>query len=156
MDKAQIVRALEQMGDILELSEANPFEVMAYRNGAQSLDEWEGDLGDAVQQGTLTDLPGVGKGLSSVIGELVSTGRSVEHDRLQGLFPEGLLELLLIPGLGPKKVRTLYRELGIHSVAGLEYSLKQQEIRTLRGFGAKSEERILKSLERARHYGKIR
>lgn len=154
MDKDAILRALEEMATILEIAEASPFEVMAYRNGAQNLDDWDGDLAQAVAEGTLTDIPGIGKKLSAVIGELVTTGASTEHRRLRGLFPESLLELLAVPGLGAKKIRALHRQLGIDSLDSLERAAHDQRIRGLRGFGARSEERILTGVERARRYGR--
>jgi DNA polymerase (family 10) len=153
MEKTDVVRVLEEMAILLELADASPFEVMAFHNGARNLEEWEGDLRAAAVDKTLAEIPGIGKGLSAVISELVLDGRSAEHDRLRGLFPAGLLELLRVPGLGPKKVKALHRELGIDSLDGLERAAREQRIRGLKGFGPRSEERIITGVERARQYG---
>ncbi len=146
MDKAAIVAALQEMADILEISGANPFQIMAYRNGAAILDEFEGDLGEAVAQRTLTSLDGIGKGLSAVISDLHLTGRSAERDRVRALVPEGLPELLRVPRLGPKRVLRLHRELGIDGIDALEEAARRERIRALKGFGAGTEERILRGI----------
>ena len=153
MDKAEIVRILEEMAVILEISEANPFEIMAYRNGARSIEDWEGDLSRAVQENSLTDISGIGKGLAGVITDLVLEGVSSEHRRLLGLFSEKLLDLLKLSGLGPKKIKTLNKELGIDGLDSLEQAAREKRIRSLKGFGPKSEERILAGIERFRRSG---
>lgn len=154
MDKSAIARVLEEMGDILELSEANPFQIQAYRNGAQNLLDWEGDLAAAVQEKSLTEIPGIGKGLSAVISDLVTTGRSEEHEALKARFPDGLLDLLSVPRLGPKRIRQLHVELGVDGLDSLERAVHEKRLRSLRGFGAKSEERLIRGIDRARRYPK--
>jgi len=155
MEKSEIVRALEEMAEILELTDANPFQIMAYRNGAQNLEEFDGDLLEAVQQKTLTEIPGIGKGLSAMISDLVLRGRSDECERLRSLLPGKLRDLLRVPRLGPKRIRRLHEELGVDSVEALEAAARAGLIRTLRGFGAKSEEEILRGIESARRHGRI-
>ena len=150
MNKSDVVRILDDIATLLEFSEVSPFEIMAFRNGAQNLDDWEGDLKRAAEDGTLTDIPGIGKGLASVISELVLTGRSQKNDELRRLFPEGLLEVLAVPGLGVKKVKLLYEALGIDSLERLEEAARAHRIQTLKGFGARTEESILRRVERAR------
>lgn len=147
MDKKAIIRALSEMADILEIVEANPFQIMAYRNGAQTLEEYDDDLEAAVRERTLTDLPGIGKGLSAVISDLLSTGSSTERDRVRGLVPEGLPELLRVPRLGPRRVRRLHAELGIDSLETLEAAARENRLRAMKGFGATTEERILRGIE---------
>ena len=154
MDKSEVVRILEEMASILEIAEANRFEVLAYRNGAQNLADWEGDLGAAVSDGSLREIHGIGKRLARVISDLVLQGRSEEHDRLRGLYPDTLLDLLAVSGLGPKTIRMLYEQLGVDGLDGLEAAAKEQKIRNLKGFGARSEERILARVERARRHGR--
>lgn len=146
MDKAGIVRALSEMADILEIAEANPFQIMAYRNGARTLEEYDGDLGAAVRERTLTGLDGIGRGLSTVISDLFLTGVSAERDRLRALVPAGLPELLGVPRLGPKRVRRLHAELGIDSLDALEEAARGQRVRALKGFGAGTEEKILRGI----------
>lgn len=148
--KDQVVRILEDIASLLELADTNPFEIMAFRNGAQTLQEWEGDLAQAVNSGTLTEIYGIGKGLAGVITELVLTGTSHKYDELRTRIPETLLEVLRVPGLGVKKVKTLYEQLGIDSLDSLERAAQEQKIRTVSGFGPRSEERILTGVVRAR------
>ncbi len=155
MDKADVVRTLEEMADILEITDANPFQIMAYRNGAQNLDDWEGHLEQAVREKTLTELPGIGKGLSAMITDLVLQDRSEECERLRGLIPRTLRELLNVPRLGPKRIRKLHQELGVDSVRALEAAAKDGKIRAMKGFGAKSEEQIIRGIDRARRYGRV-
>jgi DNA polymerase (family 10) len=150
MDKMAIVAVLEEMSLLLELSGANPFEIRAYRNGAESLADWPGDVVDAVQHGTLTEIHGIGKGLARVITDLVREGRSPDHERLRAQFPPGFLGLLRIPGLGVKKVMAIHTELGVGDLDALERAAREGRIRTLRGFGPRSEEQILTRIERLR------
>ena len=147
MDKAAIVRALVEMADILEIVEANPFQIMAYRNGAQTLEEYDGDLEAAVRERTLTDLPGIGKGLSAIISDLLTAGTNPERDRVLGMVPAGLPELLRVPRLGPKRVRRLHDELGVDNLDALEAAAKEKRVSALKGFGAATEERILRGID---------
>ena len=149
-NKSAIVRVLREMSTLLEIGGASPFEVMAFQNGAESLDEWQGDVAAAVGDGSLTDLPGIGKGLARVIGELVATGKSQDHRELCDRFPPGLPAILKVPGLGPKKIKALYDELEIGSLDDLEDAANGQRIRALKGFGAKTEETILAGIPVAR------
>ena len=153
MDKSQVVTLLQRIGIALELDEANPFEVLAYKNGAEHLEDWDGDLDQAVAAGTLTEIYGIGKGIAGVIGELVSTGRSAKYDELCLKYPETLFNLFGVSGLGVSKIKRLNRELGIDSLDSLEAAASAGRIRALSGFGAKTEERILRGIEfvRRRH-----
>lgn len=150
MSKDEVVRVLERIAILLELDDANPFEVMAFRNGAGHLDDWDGDLEQAVAEGTLTNVFGIGKGIAAVVSELISSGRSERYETLLGNHPESLLDLFRVPGLGLSKIKTLYEKLGIDSLESLEQAAQAGRIRTLKGFGAKSEERIIRSIEYAR------
>ncbi len=148
MKKEDVVRVLEEMAVLLELSDANRFEIIAHQNGARSLASWDGDLESAVREGALREIQGIGKGLASVITELVKSGRSSEHERLRGGFPEGVPDLVRVPGLGPKKIKALVTELGIDGLDALERAARDGRIRELAGFGQTSERRILERLER--------
>ena len=152
MDKDGIVAVLDEMALLLELAEANPFEIAAFRNGARNLEDWPGDLAEAVADGSLTEIDGIGKGLATVVTDLAREGRSTKHDELRGQFPDRLLELTRVPGLGVKKIKRLHRELEIDGLDSLEQAARDGRIRALPGFGAKSEERILSGVERARRY----
>ena len=147
MQKDQIVAVLREMADLLEITEANSFEVMAYRNGAQALDDWDGDLGIAVSKSTLNEIPSVGKGLSEVISELVTSGTSTELTRIRGLVPTELPRLLSVRGLGPKRVRVLWQQLGVEGPNDLKQAASEGRVQALRGFGEKTVERILSGIE---------
>jgi DNA polymerase (family 10) len=147
MQKDEVVSVLREMADLLEITQANPFEVMAYRNGAQSLEDWFGDLDEAAAGATLTDIPAVGKGLARVISDLVRSGSSDELARVRGLVPPGLPALLRVRGLGPKRVGALWRELGVEGTDDLRRAAAEGSVQSLRGFGAKIVERILSGLD---------
>ena len=152
MDRDRVVAALDEMAVLLELAEANPFEIAAFRNGARNLEDWPGDLDAAVAEGSLTEIDGIGKGIAAVVTDLVRDGRSSKHQALREQFPERILELTRVPGLGVKKIRRLYQELDVDGLDTLEQAARDGRIRALAGFGAKSEERILSGIERARRY----
>ena len=150
MDKTDIVKVLRRIGIAMELEESNPFEIMAFRNGAEHLDDWDGDLAQAVSDATLTDIYGIGKGLAGVITELVRTGRSERYDEICRKYPETLFDLFSVSGLGASKIKKLNQTLGVDSLDSLEEAAKAGRIRALAGFGVKTEERILRNVEYAR------
>jgi uncharacterized protein YecE (DUF72 family) len=145
--KEDVVRTLREMGDLLEITDANAFEVMAFRNGAQSLDDWYGDLEETVAAEKLTEIPAIGKGLSKIIADLVRTGSSDELVRVRSLVPPELPRLLRVRGLGPKRVRTLWRELGVENPSDLRREAAAGRVQALRGFGAKTVEGFLAGLD---------
>ena len=148
MQKDDVIAVLREMADLLEITDANSFEVRAQRNAAQGLEEWSGNLDETAAAGTLTDIPSVGKGLSAVISDLVLSGSSSDLNRVRSLVPPELPVLLRVSGLGPKRVRALWRELQVESPDDLKRAAENGQIQTLRGFGAKTVERILSGLDR--------
>lgn len=134
----------------LELQDASPFEVLAFRNAAASLHEWDGDLQQAAAGGTLTDIPAVGKGIAGVIAEFVCTGQARKYDAVRGDYPATVLELLQVPGIGVKKLRTLYAELGVADLDALERAAQAGAVRALPGFGTRTEARIRRGIVWAR------
>jgi DNA polymerase (family X) len=147
MDKAQVAAVLDDVGDMLELQGGNPFEVRAYHNAARVLGAVEGDLDEMVQTGELANVPGIGKTLVTRITELVTTGQMPLHQELLATTPPGLRAMLRIPGLGPKRVRQVHDALGITTLDELRAAALDGRIATLPGFGAKSQENILKGLD---------
>jgi uncharacterized protein YecE (DUF72 family) len=147
MQKVDVIAVLREMADLLEITEAKVFEVMAFRNGAQALEDWYGDLDEAVSEEKLTEIPRVGKGLSRVISDLVRSGSSEELVRVRGLVPQELPTLLRVRGLGPKRVRALWRQLGIESPDDLRRAAGEGRVQALRGFGAKTVEQMLSGLD---------
>lgn len=131
----------------MELKGENPFKVRAFEKAAASLGALEGtELEDRARAGTLTELSGIGKGISEVLGEYFRTGGSKVRDELLASIPEGLLELTQVPGLGPKKALVLIEELGIHGISELEYACRENRLLKLKGFGEKAQHKILEAI----------
>ncbi|HVO09079.1 MAG TPA: DNA polymerase/3'-5' exonuclease PolX [Burkholderiaceae bacterium] len=152
---ADIAAAFEQIADLLELQNANPFRVRAYRNAARVVGDLKIDLAALVAGGqALPKLPGIGADLGAKIQELAATGRLGALERLRKQVPAGLDELLRLPGLGPKRVRALYEELHVHTLPQLLRAARDGRIRTLPGFGARSEERIAAAIDK--HLGSVK
>jgi len=138
-----IAAAFEQVADLLELQDANPFRVRAYRNAARVVGELKLDLAAHIVAGRpLPKLPGIGADLSAKIEEFAKTGRLALLDRLRKEVPSGVADLLQLPGLGPKRVRALYEELHVHTLPQLLRAARDGRIRTLPGFGSKTEAHI--------------
>jgi DNA polymerase (family 10) len=145
---ADIAAAFEQVADLLELQDANPFRVRAYRNAARVIGGLKLDLAALLAEGkALPKLPGIGADLDAKIHELATTGHLALLDRLRKELPAGVTELLQLPGLGPKRVRALYDELHVHTLPQLLRAARDQRIRTLPGFGPGTETRIASAIE---------
>jgi DNA polymerase (family 10) len=144
---ADIARMFEEIADLLEIEGANTFRIRAYRNAARTLKEIGRDMRDLVQRGEdLTRLPGIGPDLADKIREIVQTGHCTALEKLHQRLPPALTELLKIPGLGPKRVRTLYRELQVQTREQLQRAVQEHRIRELPGFGEKTEAHIAEAL----------
>ena len=146
MDKKQVGAVLDEMGTLLELKGENPFKVRAFQNAARTILSVEANLAELAREKKLTEIKGVGAGIAEIISDLVLSGRSAEYEKLEKSFPAGLLELLAIQGLGPKKAKVLYERLHIKSVADLEKACRANRLLKLEGFGAKTQENILKGI----------
>ncbi|HJS43106.1 MAG TPA: DNA polymerase/3'-5' exonuclease PolX [Gemmatimonadales bacterium] len=144
MQNADIARLLGEVADLLEISEGNPFKVRAYRNAARTVADHPDPLAELVKGGAfdLTDLPGIGGGIAKEITALVATGTLPQRQQLVAIIPPGLLDLLRIPGLGPKRVKLFHDQLKVNSVADLKEALDQGKIGTLGGFGPKLLDKI--------------
>jgi len=143
MDRNAIAIVLEEIGALLEIQGENRFKAMAFRNAARALAQLEPDLSAVLAVGVLESIAGIGPATASVIRELAGTGGSRYYDQLVSQTPPGLLELLSVSQLGPSRIRTLHVELGIASLDDLERAARQGRIARLRGYGAKTEARIL-------------
>ena len=150
--KSQVVSVLEQVAVLLELEGANPFRVRAYQNGSRALASMEDDLLTVIQQGNLTDVKGIGKGISSLVDEAVLKGTWGDLQKLYDRVPRGLIEIVGIPGLGPKRARLMYQELGVDSVESLKAACEMGHIAPLSGFGEKSQKKYLEGIELLRRY----
>ena len=141
---SDIEEVLDTVADLLEIKGENPFRVRAYRNAARTIQGLSESVAEMVRRGQdLSDLPGVGKDLAGKIDEIVETGTLGFLKELQGEMPAGLTDLMKVPGLGPKRVAVLYKQLGITTLDGLGQAAEQGRIHTLEGFGQKTEQRIL-------------
>jgi DNA polymerase (family 10) len=144
MQNAEIARLLSDVADLLEISAGNPFKVRAYRNAARTVADHPDPIAELVRGGDfdLTDLPGIGGGIAKEITALVETGSLPQRQQLVATVPPGLLELLRLPGIGPKRVKLFHDKLKVNSVADLKRALEAGKIAKLGGFGPKLLEKI--------------
>jgi len=147
-----VVAVLEQVAVLLELKGANLFRTRAYQNGSRALASMEEDLLTVVQEGRLTQVKGIGKGISGLVTEAVLEGTWGELAGLYDSVPAGLIEIIGIPGLGPKRARVMYEELGVDSVESLKAACEMGHISPLAGFGDKSQQKYLDGIELLRRY----
>jgi len=150
--KKDVARVLNEIGSLLELQVENVFKARAYYNAARTIEILTEDIADLVESGDIAEVKGVGKALTEKISELVRTGRLEYYDTLKSGIPEGLFQLMEIPGLGPKKVRKIWQELEISTVGELEYACHENRLVDLEGFGAKTQDKILKGIEFLKKY----
>ena len=149
---AEIAQVLREVADLLEIGEANPFRIRAYRNAARVAEGWPTSLADLAAEdgGRLERLPGIGADLAAKIVDIAATGTLPLLADLRRHTPKGATELMSVPGLGPKRTRRLQEELHIRGLADLERAARRGRIRTLHGFGEPTERRLLKELESLR------
>jgi len=148
LHNADIARAFEDIADLLELGDENPFRIRAYRNAARIIGDLQLDIAASIGHGEeLPKLPGIGEDLSGKIREIVMTGHCALLERLRKKTPAAITELLRIPNLGPKRVKALYRGLEVRTLDELYRAAREGRIRGLPGFGEKSELSILQSVE---------
>ncbi len=145
---SDIAEVLNRIAELLELEGANPFRIRAYRNAARTVTGLSRSIGSMLTEGAdLSELPGIGKDLAAKITEISETGHLRFLDEIEGRTPPGLAKLLGVPGLGPKRVQALYTALGVDDLDKLAAAAKAGKLRRLPGFGAKSEEKILRGLK---------
>jgi DNA polymerase (family 10) len=151
MQNPDIARLFDEVADLLEIQDANPFRVRAYRNAARTIRDFPEPIADLVRTGTkdLTDIAGIGDDLAEKITAIVTTGELPLRKQLASKLPAGLLDLLRIPGLGPKRVKILYKKLKVKSAADLAAALDKGRIQKLKGFGPKMEEKMRAGLGQA-------
>lgn len=152
MDNREIAKVFEEMADLLDIKGESFFRVNAYRKAALTILNFAQDLRTLVNNPEALDrIPGIGEGLRKKIIELIATGKCQEHEDLKKSFPEGIIDLMQLRGLGPKKIQMLYVNLGIKSIQELKEAAEKQLIRSLPGMGEKTEKTILTAIE---EYGK--
>ncbi|AST58302.1 histidinol phosphatase [Thermoanaerobacterium thermosaccharolyticum] len=147
MDKKTVIDILNEIGLLLELKGENPFKSRAYYNAARTIEVLDDDIEKLIKEDRLKDIKGIGDALNKKLTELVTTGRLEYYDNLKASIPEGLIEMLKIPGLGPKKIKTLYDKLDIKTVGELEYACIENRLVELPGFGEKTQKKILEGIQ---------
>jgi len=152
MDKDKVAEILVEIGTLLELKGENPFKTRAYSNGARIIEGLSEPLATLVAEKRLGEIKGIGEALEQKITELVETGKLKYYDELKASIPPGLIEMLEISGLGPKKIQAMNKQLGIDSIEKLEVACKAGKVAELDGFGEKTQANILEGIARKRTY----
>ncbi|GCF09280.1 DNA polymerase/3'-5' exonuclease PolX [Dictyobacter arantiisoli] len=148
MDKNQVAALLEEIAVLLTLKEgSNSFEIRAYENAARAVGSLEGEIGQLVREGKLKGTPGLGPTLIKRIEEAVTTEHIAFYDELVANTPQVKLDMLRIPGLGPKRINLIYQQVNVTSLAELEQACKDDKVAHLPGFGKKTQDKILQGLE---------
>ncbi|UTI64453.1 DNA polymerase/3'-5' exonuclease PolX [Paraconexibacter antarcticus] len=146
LPNARIAEIIDELGDLYELDGAIVHRVLAYRNGAKAVRDATRSVAALTRAGTVTELPGIGKTLEEKLKALLDTGTIPALEKLRAKFPPGLLAMTRLPGLGPKRARKLYDELGIDSLDALATAAQEQKLRGVKGFGPKFEEAVLAAI----------
>ena len=152
MDKDKVAEILVEIGTLLELKGENPFKTRAYSNAARAIESLPEPLAGLVAEDRLGEIKGVGEGIAKKIKELVETDKLGYYDELKASMPPGLMAMLDIPGLGPKKIQALNKKLGIDSVEKLEQACQDDKIAQLEGFGEKTQANLLEGIQQRRLY----
>jgi DNA polymerase (family 10) len=147
MEKDQIANILEEIGTLLEFQGENPFRCQAYHNAARALRQLEGDLKVLIERRGLHTIPGIGKTLEEKITALTTTGRLPFYEELKAKAPPGLRHFLRLPNLGPKKVKVLVEQLALVDLEGLKAACLEGRVAALKGFGEKTQRKILEGIE---------
>lgn len=146
MDKDEVAAILVEIGTLLELKGENPFKTRAYHNAARLVERLEEPLDALVREKRLHEIKGIGQALQEKIGTLVTTGSLPYYEELKASIAPGLLEMLDLQGLGPKKVKKLHDELGVETFEQLEAVCREGRVAELDGFGEKSQSKILEAI----------
>jgi len=152
MDKEDVAGILTEIGTLLELKGENPFKTRAYANAARTIETLNEPLAKVVAENRLGEIKGIGEALQQKITELVTTGKLDYYDKLKASVPAGLIAMLDIPGLGPKKIIALQKELGIETIEALEQACREGKVAKLERFGEKTQTNILEGIARRRSY----
>ncbi len=156
IDRKTAAQALREISVLLEVAGDNPYRVRAFANASRALERIEGDLAAMIDGGTLLDVKGLGRGTVAVVEELAAGRQPEALAQAHAAVPEGVRDLLGIPGLGPKKVRALWQDLDVTSLGELEYACRENRLVELSGFGVATQGKILDGLAFARQAGERR
>ncbi len=152
MNNKEIASILKNIAVYKELSGENPFKARAFEQAARSVETNPAEIADLVEKGELREIKGIGKSVEEVILEYIANGHSTVLEELKSSFPGSIQELLTIPGMGPKKVKAVWDKLEISDIGELEYACKENRLKTLEGFGQKSQEKILRGIDLKKLY----
>ena len=152
VSKADVARALHNVAAMLEITGDNPFRIRAFENGASAIDDLSEDLATLVESGELLEVRGIGKSIFADVKSMLETGTFDEYEKLRKKVPAGVLEMLRVTGMGPKKVKAVYDKLGVKSVDELEQAGRDGKLAVLPGFGEKTQLNILSAISRYRKY----
>lgn len=154
MENIEIARVLADVGMLLEIKGANPFRIRAYENAARAVADHSVPVRTLVdEEGGLTELPGIGKDMAKYITELVTKGKLAILEDLMKEIPYSLLDLVRLPGVGPKRAKKLWSELGVTTIDALEHAAKEGHVAELEGFGTKTQQRILDGIAKLKERG---
>jgi DNA polymerase (family 10) len=156
LDRKTAVQTLGEIAKLLEVRGENVHRVRAFANASRVVERVGGDLGSMIESGEILKLKGIGRGTAAVLAELAGGRRPQALKELYDAIPEGVREMLTIPGLGPKKVGSLWRDLGLSSIGELEYACRENRLVDLKGFGSRTQEAVLGAIRFARRSGERR
>ena len=154
-DRLGVAAALREIALLLEVKGGNPYRARAYQRGAAAVEALAADLGTLVAEDRLTTVPGIGSALAAQIAELHRTGRSATLERLRAELPPGIVDLIQVPHLSVERVAALHRALGIRSVAELKAAAEAGKVRAVKGFGEKTEQKILDGIAQLEARGQV-
>src|SRR5438067_10321744 len=146
MNKWEVGKVLDEISKYVELSESNRFKAIAFEKAARAISALDRDPAELVASGELQKTPGIGKTTAAVVEEVLRTGRSRYLDELRTQYPPGIFDLLRVPRLGLKKIGLLHEKLGIGSLDDLEQACRAGRLKTLKGFGEKTQQKILEGI----------
>ena len=147
LDRNQVVKTLNFMADLLDLESDNPFRSRSFRSGARAIEGLSGDLCSLVEKEELTSVKGVGDSIAEMIADLVNTGGTSRLDELLAAIPDGVRAMLAVPGLGPKKIRVIWKEIGVEDLESLASACREGRLASFKGFGSRTEEKILQGID---------
>src|SRR6187431_1196546 len=148
ISNGELARIFNEIGDMLEIQGEVVYKAVAYRRVADAVERYPDDVAALFRKGEPPKIPGAGSAINAKLAELAETGRLDYHDRLRAQVPDGLLDMLRVPGVGPKTVRLLHAELGIDSVEGLRAAAEAGQLRSVKGLSARTEQNVLEGIGR--------
>lgn len=152
VSRETLASVLDEIALLLEIEGENPFKIRAYRQGAETVRSFDGDIVERAREGELDGIKGIGKALQEKLHELASTGKLEFHQKLRGNYPASFFDLFELDGLGPKKVAAVHKKLGIESIDDLRKACEDGKVAELSGFGKKTEQKILEAIERREQF----